>query len=344
MVILFDAPVSPDALTTFVREVPTPSSLTLSSLLPTRFVDDNAVDWQEVNRTNRTARFRSYDGRIHVSERDTGSTGKVALPPLSSSLNMGEYERLQLEFARTGGTNQGALANAIYNDGERLTREVQNRMEQAWGDVLADGVLSINENGLISTADFGVPSAHKITAAAAWTNSSTDIYTQIQAAVDVYVETNGYAPGSMLTSTRVRRLAQTNTSLINAVAGAAAGRTRVSISEINDVLVGEGLPFFREPYDTRLDIDGTSTRVLADDLVVFLPPDLADLGYTAYGVSATALELVNSNQSELDFEDAAGIVGVVEKAGPPYREFTFVDAVGMPIVTDAKLLMVMDVA
>ena len=347
MAILFDAAVSPDALTTFVREVPTPSALALSSLFPTRFVDDNAVDWQEVNATNRTARFRSYDGRIHVSERDAGSTRKVALPPLSSSLSLGEYERLQLEFARTQGTNQGALANAIYNDGERLTREVQNRMEMAWGDVLTDGILSINENGLVSTADFGVPSSHKITAGTLWTvtgSGAADIFSQLQAAVDVYVETNGFPPGSILASTRVRRLAQINPSLINAVAGSAAGRTRVSITEINDVLIGEGLPYFREPYDTRLDVDGTSTRAIADDRVVLLPPDVADLGYTAYGVSATALELVGSNQSELDFEDAAGIVGVVEKAGPPYREFTFVDAVGMPILSNAKLLMILDVA
>jgi hypothetical protein len=31
-------------------------------------------------------------------------------------------------------------------------------------------------------------------------------------------------------------------------------------------------------------------------------------------------------EADLSFEDAPGIVGVVEKSGPPYREFTFVDA------------------
>ena len=30
--------------------------------------------------------------------------------------------------------------------------------------------------------------------------------------------------------------------------------------------------------------------------------------------------------------------------GPPYRQFTFVDAVGMPILTDAKALFIADVA
>ena len=72
MAIFFDAPVAPDDLTTFVREVPTNSQLTLSQLFPVRLVDDNTVDFAEIIRTNRTARFRSFDGRIHVSERDTG--------------------------------------------------------------------------------------------------------------------------------------------------------------------------------------------------------------------------------------------------------------------------------
>src|ERR1044071_1351053 len=105
MAIVFDGPVTPDALTTYVREVPTPADQVLNTLLPDRYFDRNSIDVQEITRTTRTARFRAYDGRLHVSERDTSILKTVKLPPLSSSLSMGEYERLQLEFARTGGTN-----------------------------------------------------------------------------------------------------------------------------------------------------------------------------------------------------------------------------------------------
>jgi hypothetical protein len=350
MAIFFDAPVSPDALTAFVREVPIPSQLGLSALFPTRMLDTNTVDFAEIVRTNRTARFRSFDGRIHVSERDTGSEKRVSLLPLSSSLSMGEYERLQLEFARTSGTNQQALANAVYNDAENLTREVLNRMEQAWGDVLTDGKLTINENGFVGEADFGVPATQIVSAGTVWTNPAALIFTDIRTWTDVYLDGNGsttgngFAPATMKTSTRILRAAQTNTEFINAIKGSAAGASRVSIQEINDLLSGEGLPTFDTAYDTRVDVDGTSTRVIADDKVMFLPPNIEDLGYTAYGLSATALELVNANVADLSFEEAPGIVGVVEKTGPPYRQFTFVDAVGMPILANAKLLMVADVA
>jgi hypothetical protein len=347
MAIFFDAPVAPDDLTTFVREVPVNrggQTRRLLSMFGTRQVDRNEVDFAQIVKTNRVARFRSWDGRIHVSTRDTGSEKRVPLPPVSTSLNMGEYERLQLEFARTGGTNQAALAASIYNDAETLTNEVLNRWELAWGDLLTDGKMTMmsSEGGL--ETDYSVPSDQLITVGTAWTTSATaPALSDLLAAYDLYVSRYG-AAGQMLTSLRVQRLMCKNTEIINAVAGAQTGRTRVNLAELSDLLASEGLPPLADPFDESLDVDGTTTRVIADDKLVFLPPNLDSLGETVSGVTATALELVNSNEADLSFEEAAGIVGVVEKVGPPYRQFTFVDACGMPVLTDSARLMTLDVA
>jgi len=344
MAIFFDAPVTPDALTAFIREVPIPSELRLLANAGERIETDNTVDWAEIVQTNRTARFRSFDGRIHVSARDTGSERRVKLLPLSSSLNMGEYETLQLEFARTGGTRNEALANAVYNDALKLTREVQFRYEQAIGDVLTDGKLTIDENGFKGEADFGVPGNQIVTAAPLWTDTTNaTVLTNLVAWFDVQVA-NGYTPGALRTSQRMIRLMQQNKEIIDAVYGSTQGRTRVNREELNDLLVSEGLPPLLEPYDTQVDVDGTDTRTIPDDRLLMTPASLDDLVEVATGISATALQLVNSNQAEMSFEDAPGIVGVVEKVGPPYREFTFVDAVGMPILPDAKRLLVAKVA
>lgn len=344
MPILFDAPVEPDALTTFIREVPVPSELSLLAQAGERFESDNTVDWAEITQTNRTARYRSWDGRIHVSARDTASDKRVKLIALSTSLSMGEYERLQLEFARTGGSRQEALAAAIYNDAVKLTREVQYRLEQALGDVLTDGKLTIDENGFQGEADFGVPNDQIVTAATLWTDTANaTVLSDLVSWYDVQVA-NGVIPGAIRTSNRVMRLMQKNKEIIDAVYGSTQGRTRVNREELNDLLTSEGLPAVVEVYDTVVDVDGTSTRTIPDDRLLFTPASLADLVQVAMGISATALELVNSNEAEMSFEEAPGIVGVVEKVGPPYREFTFVDAVAMPILTDAKRLLVADVA
>ncbi len=348
MAIVFDGPVEPDAITTFVREVPVSDGFVLDQLLPNRYFTDNQVDFAELTRTNRTARFRTWDGRLHVSHRDTMSTKNVKLPPLSSSLNMGEYERLQLEFSRTGGTRTSALVQAIYNDSENLTREVLNRMELARGDALTDFQFTMmaaaGEPGGLS-ADYGAPSGHLVSPSTPWSTVATaTVLTDLVAWTDVWIADNGGArPGALWTSNRVARLMQRNTEIINAVHGSAAGRTRVTLQELNDLLSSEGIPPV-QTYDANVDVDGTTTRIIPDDRLLITPANPGEIGYTAWGITATALELVNSNQSDLSFEEAPGVVGVTIKDGPPFREYTFVDACGMPVIANPRALMVADVA
>jgi hypothetical protein len=344
MAIFYDAPVNPTDLTAFVREVPTPGDATFLNAFPRRDLTTNTINWAEITKTNRTARFRSFDGRIHVSERDAGSGRSVNLLPLGSSIGVGEYERLQLEFARTGGTQTAALANAVYNDAESLTNEVLNRLDQAWGDVLTDGVLTINEEGFQGEADFGVPANHKVAPSTLWTNTGTaKALTDYLAWNDTYAATNGVVPGAARVSQRVARLFQTNAEVVAAVHGT-TGRTRVTLQQLNDLLASEGLAPIEILPIKRYDVDGTTVPVFADDRILFTPENLGDLGYTAWGVSATALELVGSAQADLTFQNASGIVGVVLKEGPPFRQTTFVDAVAMPVLADARRLMVADVA
>jgi hypothetical protein len=340
--ILFDGPVTPDALTTFVRNVPLPDTFGLTAMFPTITKQDNQLNFAEIVRTNRTARFRAFDGRLHVSQRDSGSQRFVKLLPLSTSFSMGEYERLQLEYARTGGTNMQALANSVYNDGQNGTREIQARLEQAWGDVLSDGKLTINEEGFQGEADYGIPVSQVVTAAISWVSSPTtsDPLADMLAWSDTYFLNNGLRLVHLVTSLTVQRALQVNTKLINAIKGAQTGVTRVSLAEINALFASEGCPTFVDYYGTQVDVDGTPTLVFPANKIAMLPANPGDVGATVMGLSATALELMNSSESDMSFEDAAGIVGVIEKTGPPYRQFTFIDAVGMPVLTTARLFMV----
>ncbi|WP_431941675.1 major capsid protein [Nocardia grenadensis] len=352
MAIFYDAPVEPDALTTVVKNVPTPSGNKLSELFPTEYKSDNTIDWSEIVRKNRTASYRTWDGRFAGSERDGGSPKRVKLAPLGSSIGMGEYERLQLEFAKYGGTFVEKLVDAIYNDAEKLTTEVLNRIELAWGDVLLDGKLTINENGYNDEADYGLPGNHVATASTLWSDTTNaKPLTDLQAWSDTWVDTNGGgAPGKALTSRKIIRLMLKNKEVIDAMFGATAGRTSVSLSQLNGLLEEHGLPVMLPAYDTKLHVVnpetgvGADTRVLPDNRMILLPDNLRDLGYMAYGLSATALELLDAKKTDFSFEESAGIVGVVIKDGPPFRQYTYVDAVGQPVLEDAKQLFVSTVS
>lgn len=346
MAIVFDGPVTPDAQTVFTRNVPTPQAFTLNQILPDVYEDRNTIDLATITRTNRTARFRAFDGRLHVSERDTGVTKQVKLPPLSTSLSTGELERLQLEFARSGGGSLNAIVNAVYNDTTNLTREVQARMEQARGDVLTDGKFTLaGEGGLFMEADYGVPAGHIVAPGTLWSNTaSATIIANITTWVNTYVATNGFRPGGMMLSTTGLNYMLQNAEIRTLAASLAGTPSIVTRNALNNVLDAFSLPPIVQVYDTLVDVDGVSTAVIPADRVIFVPPNVRDLGRTVWGVSATALELLNSSVVDFSIEEAPGIVAVIEKIGPPYREFVFVDAVGMPVLDNPNLLMVADVA
>jgi hypothetical protein len=190
-------------------------------------------------------------------------------------------------------------------------------------------------------ADFLVPGGNLVTASPLWTLTATahplqDLTTWTQA----YIDLNGFPPGGMWINRTVLNNLLNNTDLRNATGSLLGANILLTRPQLDLVLDSHMLPPILGVYDTQVDVDGVSTRVLPLNKVVFVPPDGQQFGYTAWGVSATALELVNSSESDMSFNTAPGIVGVVEKQGPPYRQYTFVDGIGMPVIENSNYLMV----
>lgn len=340
MAIFWDGNPTPDDMTDFVRDVPVDPSLQFLAEFPPEFSDDNTIDFSEIVRHNRAAKFRAWDGRVHVSTRDTGSQRRIKLPPLSSSLGQGEYETLMLAFKRMGGTNDNVLAKAAYNDAEQLTREIQARFNLAWGRLISGkGVLPIPE--LAATLDYGVPAEHKVVAPVNWADTDNAlVLTNIEAWAAAWRSSNGGGAIEIKTSSAKLSQARRNKEVIDACYGATQGRTRVSLSELNQLLGDEGLPTFGATDDSSVEVDGVDTRVFDADKVAIMPVDRRELGSSVWGTTTTAVEMADNTDSDLTFEDAPGIVGVIDKGTEvPYRQMTFVDACGLPKINGRKLLV-----
>lgn len=352
MALFLDGPLPLEEVLTFTQNVPLPSNNMFTQMFPRREYASDEVDLATLTVTNRAAKFRAWDGNYWIAPRDTGSEKRFRLLPLGGALSVSEYERRQMQFARFGGTIQSKLVEAIYDDLTNLTRSVQNRIELAWGDVLADGAITIAENGVNQQLDFGIPSGQKVTASTLWSNHSasnplTDLLTWTQ----VYSEVNGAAQGQFITSRAVIQHLMQNTALINAIKGAQTGATWVSIDEINNFLGGFGIPPFTVPrdgqpggsiYNSNFDVDGTTTAAFPTNLLLFLPADLSTLGFTAWGTPTTVLEI---NASNVQVEAAAGIIGIlVREEQPPFQKRTFVDAVALPVLADPRKILVATVA
>lgn len=347
MAIVLDGPVLPADLTVYVREVPLPNTITLNEILPDRHIRSNKVSVGTLTKTGRTARFRAYDARPHVNKRDVATLTEVMLPPLSDALGMGELERLQIEFARTGGTNQDAFVTAIYDDATILTSNAQRRMEQARGDVLADGKFTLaGEGGLTLEADYLIPGGNLVTPAGAlWTDHAASVpLTDLSVWVRAYRILNGYSPGGIVMPWDRLQDLQFNAQLRLGFANVQGTPTFLSRDQLNSVLSQFGLPPIVQINDSSVDVDGTPTRVLPNNKILMIPPDPGtNLGYTAWGITATALELMKV--ADMSFEDAPGIVGIVDKGDSiPFRQEVQVDAVGMPVLENPNALMIGTVA
>ena len=342
--ILYDAPLTPDQITWAMRSVPSPADLVLSRLVPTRTVQTDKVRWGEITRRNRMAKYRAYDGAIARARRDSAADQYMTLAPFSNSLMAGEYETLQKQYALLAGGNRAALVNAILDDTQILMDSMYNRVEKALGSVLTSGKFTVNENRTAFEADYGVPVGNFFTAATKWNTSPSTAKAgdDLRAMRDLFVASSGVQPGRIITTQAVVNSLLQNAQIVAETIGTQLGRTYLNRAELNAWLGANMLPQVVTEVETSMYNDETNTdeRVIAQGKLIMTPENLSGVLEFVYGLSATALELVNSNRAEMSFGNAAGVVGMIVKSGPPFRQFTYVDAVGVPILYGARSVVV----
>lgn len=335
-------PVSPDAATTFVRQVPNPSKYTLDQFLPNKDVQGDRVDFSEAVRNARKAKYRAYDGNIPQLKRDGLEGRSIGLLPMSIQGGRGEYERLQLEKLRQKGGSNQPLIEAIYDDFAIGVRDIRTAVEARRGELLSTGRLVINENGIQETVDFGVPNTHFATAGVLWSNvvNATPIE-DLLAWQQVYKDDNDDAqPGAIIIDQATMGYLMKNKEIrVYANLDAAGGPQLVRQDVLNAVLAGFGLPPLYV-YDVKIE----GQRVIPAGKAIFVPDEASILGNTYWGTTATALELLSANQTEMSYQDAPGIVAVVTKSGPPFKQSTLVDSVNLPVLNQPKALFVGTVA
>lgn len=347
MALFLDGPLPLEDVITYTQGVPLPSNNKLTQGFPRRSYSTDEIDFATITKTNRFAQFRNWDGNFWVAPRDSGLEKRVKMLPLGGQLSVGEYERRQIEFAKVGGTIQSVLVDAVYDDLDNLTTYTYNRLEMAWGDVLTDGVLNISENGVQQQLDFGIPANQKVTASTLWSTTSTsDPLADMTAWYDVYRAINGAGPGRIMCSLTTARQLQVNTSLINAIKGAQTAVTRVTLQEISDLLAANDLPPISvadSVYDSFFMNDaGSTVRPIPANKFFFLPANLGDLGFTAWGTPTTVMEMIDVG---VQVETGAGVIGMIVKADqPPFQKRTFVDAVALPVLADPRKILVATVA
>ncbi len=334
--------ISPAELTWYAREVPQPAGLLLDQFLPNVPINHIEAEIGEVRKTNRAASFRSWDTPVTIGKRDTFESHKVKIPPLGQKLPVGEYEQLQLALARTGGNDRAAMIEAIYDDTDNNVRSIYNRAELARGDVLMDGKFTlVNEDGLTLEANFGLDTDNNVTPAVLWDDADDASPLQnLRAWMLVYAQINGTRPGYMICGEEVLSALETSDEVRQAASyGGNILKPFVTDAELAGIFNTNRFPTII-PYDTVIEVEGVNKRVIDANKVIFLPPNPADLGITAWGITAEALALMGSSNPALTFQQAPGIVAVTTREGDPPRVWSKAGATLMPLIKDIRKLMV----
>ncbi len=334
--------ISPAELTGFARaaqEDYEASQGTLARWLPNTAVPDVVVrTLVSSDGSGELAQYRSFDAETPIASGGSAQRKVFELIPLGLKERVSEYDLLR----GRGGDQAALVLGGIEAAAKRVVRAIVNRLEIARGQVIETGELTINENGVVQTVDFGRPGGNEVAASASWDDQ--DDASPLQDLIgwcDAYATANnGEAPGAIVMSRKVLAALQRVGEIRNLVATVAGAPSIVSVDLLNATLSAYGLPPI-VVYDRKV----KGTRVLSEDKVFMLPAAVDpnsgsnSLGATFHGPTLES--------SEPDYGIAAveqpGIAVGAWKTKDPIAAWVHSNAVSMPILVNPVAAFVAEV-
>lgn len=331
--------ITPAELTGYVREALADLEVNrfrLGRYLPNNPVDDLAYRFTRGGEgLTEAATFRAYDTESPIGSRPGATRVTGELPPISRKIRLGEYDRLRQRRADSPAVVDGLLTDAV-----RMTRAVAARVEMARGEALATGKVVIAENGLTATVDFGRKPGHTVTAAVPWSTAATAVpLSDLISWRDTYVDSVGVDPGVLLISRKALSYAL-RTDEVTALVATIAGTPSIAAqAAFEAVLAAHGLPPI-EVIDEKVSVAGAATRVVPEDVAIFLPapgnvddPDSTDLGATVWGTTAESL----SPDFGVEDGDYPGIVAGAYATADPVALWTKASGIALPVLANPDL-------
>lgn len=264
-------------------------------LFPERKEDDLEFDiLREGSKLPVVASVHSFDTEAEIGSREAEEMAIEACL-IKRKMQLKEKEIIKLEHPRTEKELKQLVTRVYSRDIDNLVMGIKARIEVMRMEIVADGKVTLNENGINATIDYGVPAEHKA-ANVDWDSANSDPIGDITA----WVNTMDVKPARVLTSTTVLAKILRNANVINALFG--KNSTRIAtVGELNTYLASLGLPTITT-YDEKYrkqNADGTYTklRYLPENAFVMLPGYA--LGETLYGPTAEEIRLTNDPTTEI---------------------------------------------
>lgn len=268
------------------------------------------------------AHVHAPNTEAEIASRDKAEKIVGDLSLIKRKVQLDEDDIIKMENFRNKAEERQVI-NKVFNDVDKMVEGCRARIEAMRMEALTTGKISVNENGIKTSIDFGIPTTHKVLTGIDWsvTETATPIE-DISAWVDKIVDDTGVRPTRALTSNKVLSLLLKNASIRKAVFGVNSDRM-LTKTELNTFLASQELPVIAT-YDKVYREQGkdgkySTKRYFNEDMFVLLPP--YELGETVYGVTAEEIRL--SQKQDLDFEDFGNIIAYIKDTDDPVATWTF---------------------
>lgn len=224
-------------------------------------------------------------------------TGKI--PLIKRKIGVNEESLLQLSNLRENSPAFQSVLDTIYNDVDNMVKAVQTRIERFRYEALSTGAIDINdENGVTYKLDYGFDESRQIgKIEQKWDDEDSNPLRDLADAI-LALQSQGYTPTRLLTSTRVLSTLFRNKSVQAALGRGTADSRPATLPEINNLFQAMGLPqIATEDRHYRVQLaDGTykTERYIPQDTVIILPD--GPIGQTVFAPTPEEIAL-RSNQS-----------------------------------------------
>lgn len=198
--------------------------------------DNLTAKWESINTEYSIpvmAQFHGFDTESQKTFRIPIDTHNIEKGLIKVKINQSERLRTLM---RSGVQGDQALYDYVMDDGIRLADQVITRTKVAKNELLATGKVTIKENNLNLTVDYGVPAEH--TAFTLDLTQDADAASQIQAIID-YATDKGITITGMVTSKQNLTKMRNNKYLQTAINGNVGAGALISRTKLEDYLSDE---------------------------------------------------------------------------------------------------------
>ena len=343
MASIFDLVTASNVVSFWIEKNVNKQPLLGETLFPYRREIGIKLDWIKGASNQPVAlRLSAYDSKAIRRDREGIEQYTTKMPFFKESMYIDEEMRQELNtlLQTNNSTLIDAIVSRIFEDQIKLIAAARISLERMRMEVLTNGTITLSSNGQSYNYDFGIPVDQKATAATSWSDASADIIKEINDIVEAMAAKGVTITRAVCNSSVINNMKK-NTNIKNQIYVLAGGSiSSISAAKVLEFVKQEtGVTFYS--YDNvYVNEDGTATKYVANDTVVFLPD--GTLGETHMGTTPEESDLGTGATKGVVSVLSEGIAVTTYGTEDPVNVEMKVSMVGMPSFERANEVYILD--